>query len=157
MLALLCCYSLVSSVFAIGSLERRFYMPLAKKFALERMLHVDGSCMDPGVDVEPSTLVAINRSRPLVLCGWALDAGTGAPVQAVLVEIDKSRTIAMYGLARPDVVQTLLDERFLPSGFRVVVPTARLTRGIHDVRFLVEERERGTIYAVMKLRLRIVD
>jgi hypothetical protein len=158
MLTALCVYSAVASVFAIRSLERRFYVSPAHAFPFERSLHVDSSCFDPGVDIDRATLVTVRKQQPLILCGWVFDTSTGDPVQSVLAQIDAARPSQVtYGLPRPDVVESLLDERLLPSGFRAVIRTNSLSPGIHRLRFLVEEPRRGRVYAVMYLRLDVFD
>ncbi len=157
MLVALCVYSAIASGFAIHSMEARFYQPVLVRFPFERALHVDSSCADPGDEVQREATFAVERGQLLNLCGWALELSTGAPVEGVYVQVDKlPPKEARYGLPRPDVVQALLDERFLPSGFHLALSTEDLSQGAHRVRFLVKERHRGTIYAVMTIFLTVV-
>ena len=153
----LCGYSIVSAVFAFDSLQRRFYVAPEHRLAYEKLLRVDSACSQPGRDFDPEATVVVHRNRPFTLCGWALDSYVGAPALAVFAQVDQDRQIrTTYGLPRVDVVEALLDDRFLNSGFRVSVTMDKVDSGIHSLRFLVLERDRQA-FGLVALRIKVVD
>ncbi len=89
---------------------------------------------------------ALDTDEAITLKGTAIDKPNKALAAGVYVKIGKQVFKTNYGAPRKKAVERLKAEKYLKSGFSVVIPKAKLKKGKHNVQLLVVAKNRKTYY-----------
>jgi hypothetical protein len=82
--------------------------------------------------------IALQGRSSVILDGWMVNGSAGLPVKQLQVLIDgKAAANADYGFARPDVSAYYGVSAINHTGYRVIVPTSHLSKGMHALAFRV--------------------
>jgi len=86
------------------------------------------------------------NSGKIMIAGYAVDAVKSDVAAGVLVLVDGKPYTAVYGGERPDIAETLNNPKYLESQFYVVIPTAEIGVGRHEVKFRVIANDKSGYY-----------
>ena len=84
----------------------------------------------------------ISADADTAIVGWALDKTSKKTAGGVDMVIDQSPFNARYGIPRGDVADHFQHPDYINSGFQLVIPRGRLTKGDHTLSIRVISSDR---------------
>lgn len=122
--------------------------------------------------VKPSTRYAIgmvNKQKPsgnktivingprFTMTGWAVDTKADQAASGVYVVIDGKPYLAKYGNNREDVAKAFKNPAFKNCGFILNIPTASISKGVHEVFVRVVSTDKKRLFAANKAKKIMID
>jgi len=151
-------YSILGSIWAPVCIHQRYFesnkMPAVNIARLISVPQTTPCCIEhcdfldkfPTFDRHMNTLM-MPAGAEMDISGWAIDEFAHSAASAVLLFVDNKQVFQpIYGLESPSAEDKFHDNKYLHSGFRMLLPTAGMTQGRHYLTTKVVSRNGCVLY-----------